>query len=127
LLSRAGLEQAGLVAHVVKRLSPRKIVELRADGQQRIVGALLSEVLAVVAAQVRQDLAAAAHLKARSPEQQFAQLAARPVAPGTVAAQPPQPRARLGVRAGPRTRCAQPGAGNDVALSTDANSQESLD
>ena len=74
---------ANLYAHVVKRLSPRKSGSWRSTGDERVVGALLGEVVARRRAAGR---AAAVDLEARRLQQQRVQLRDRGVALAAVGA-----------------------------------------
>ena len=81
-----GFEQGELVRPGREPALAAEVVELGEDGQQRVVGALLGEVLAIAAPQVRQGAAAAAHLEASGLEQELPEVAQGLVALGALGA-----------------------------------------
>ena len=84
----------------MKRLSPRKSPSLPQDRDERVVGALLGEVVVVAAAQVRRGRPPAVDLEARRAQQQRMQLGECRIALGAGGAEPLDPDPGLPVDQG---------------------------
>jgi hypothetical protein len=98
----SGFEQRELIRPRGETALAPKGIEFGEDGQQRVIGALLGEVVIVTSADVRRAVPPAVHLKAGRAKQQLAQVTQGDLALATVSSQSLYPRQRFAVEAGPQ-------------------------
>ena len=91
----AASSNANLYAQVVKRLSPRIVIELGEDRDECVISALVSEVVEVAAAKVRQKVPASSDLVASRAQEQVVKVTSCLVPGRTLIGQRRHPRPRF--------------------------------